>query len=81
MKQLADLLTTKKFKKIKNEDAAKRADWIDQTAKLVNRPYPQIAVLLHGYPTKWIHEMYDQAMSFKKNPAARWWQLRKEYKK
>jgi len=75
-----DFWKLKTFKKIKNENQAERADWIDQTCKLVNRPYPQIASLLFKYPTSWIHQMYDDAMAFTKNPPARWWQIYKQSK-
>ena len=71
----------KNFKKVKNEEAAIRADWINQIAKLVSKPYPQMASLLYGLPTKWLHQMYDDACAFKKNPPARFWQLLKETKK
>ena len=67
-----------KKRNLKNEAAAIRADWIDQTCKLLNRPYPQMAKLLKPYPTIKIQEMLETAKSFVKNPAALWWKLYKK---
>ena len=62
-----------KKRRIKNESAAIRADWIGQTCKLLNRSYPMMAAKLYGYPTSWIQEMLETAKSFTKNPQALWW--------
>ena len=69
-----------KKRKINNEQAAIRADWIDKCAKLVNRPYPQMASLLFPLKTVWIQELYETALSFPKNPPALFWTKLKEYK-
>lgn len=80
---VSDFWKLKPFKKvkIKNEQAHIRADWIDKCAKLVKRPYPQMASLFYGFPLEWIKELYETATSFKANSPALFWQKLKEYRK
>jgi hypothetical protein len=85
MKQLTELISSfwqkpLKVRKIKNEDQAIRADWIDQCAKLTKRPYVQLASLFASYPTSFIKDLYLKANEFKTNPQAYFWKLWNENK-
>lgn len=64
-----------KARKIKNEPAAIRADWIDQCADLVDRPFAQMAGLFHGLPTDYIKDLYLKAQETTGNKRAYFWSL------
>jgi len=64
-----------KKSKIKNENAAIRTDWIAQCAKLLNRPYVQMASLFQGYPTDFIKDIYLEAQKTTGNRRAYFWSL------
>ena len=52
--------------------------WRDLTAKLIDKPFKQVAGLTRNLDTKAIKDLYEMATSFKKNSAALWWQLLKK---
>lgn len=55
--------------------------WIDLTAKLVGKPYPQIAGLTKKWSREKIKETYLKAMSWKEgSPEKLWWVLYKKEK-
>lgn len=65
----------KKPKRIKNEPAAIRADWIDQCADLVDRPFAQMAGLFSGLPTDYIKDLYLKSQETTGNKRAYFWSL------
>lgn len=64
-----------KVRKIKNEEAAIRADWIDQCADLVDRPFAQMAGLFFGLPTDYIKDLYLKSQETTGNKRAYFWSL------
>lgn len=55
-----------------------RALWVDETAKMLGKPFGQINGLTRKWSIQKIRDQYLEANKFDKNPAALWWKLRKE---
>ena len=52
--------------------------WRDLTAKLIGKPFKQVAGLTAHLDLGAVKDLYEMATSFKKNSAALWWQLLKK---
>ena len=77
MEQLSLLLNQKEFIKRKSPNCEK-SYWIDLTAKMLNKPYKQIAGLTNHLDLKAIKDLYEIANEFKANPSALFWKLLKK---
>ena len=49
--------------------------WRDLTAKLIGKPFKQVAGLTAHLDLKAIKDLFEMAASFKENSAALWWKL------
>jgi hypothetical protein len=75
MNSLQEILKSKKIEK-KRGPNCKRNYWIDETAKLLNRPFKQICGLTSVWPDSWIQDM----VLYCKDKPALWWHLYKKSK-
>lgn len=64
----------------KGKPRSEHAYWLDETAKMLKRPFGQVAGLTGHLDTKAIKDLYEMAKEFKPNPTAWWWTLWKKTK-